>query len=161
MDQFLPDAIFAFNTSYNNQTGFTPFYINHGFEANLPGQLPMAMHHQETRKEITISPRSYCAEVFCKFQPCFQLVLQNLNAASMKHTHVQDVPKYFSVGDEVLLFSSVLQKYTPKTFTEFWTGPYTITRQISPVVFEIQKNDNPENKDTVHVSRLKLKHTQV
>ena len=87
--------------------------------------------------------------------------LQNLNAASMKHTNVQDVPKYFSIGDEVLLFSPVLHKHTPKTFTEFWTGPYTITRQISPVVFEIQKNDNPEKKDTVHVSRLKLKRTQV
>ena len=162
-DQFLPYAIFAFNTSYNNRTGFTPFYINHGFEANLPGQLPMAMHHQEATKEITISPSSYCAEVLTKFQTCFQLVLhvQNLNAASMKHTNVQDVPKYFSVGDEVLLFSPVLHKHTPKTFTEFWIGPYTITRQISPVVFEIQKNDNPENKDTVHVSRLKLKRTQV
>jgi len=65
---------FAFNTSYNNRTGFTPFYINHRFEANLPGQLPMAMHHQEATKEITILPSSYCAEVLSKFQTCFQLV---------------------------------------------------------------------------------------
>ena len=106
---------FAFNTSYNNRTGFTPFYINHGFEANLPGQLPMAMHQQEATKQITILPSSYCAEVLTKFQTCFQLVLQNLSAASMKHTNVQDVPKYFSVGDEVLLFSPVLHKHTPKT----------------------------------------------
>ena len=47
---------------------------------------------------------------------------------------------------QVLLFSSLLHKHTPKTFTEFWIGPYTVTRQISPVVFEIQKNDNPEKK---------------
>ena len=51
-DKFLPYAIFAFNTSYNNQTGFTPFYINHRFEANLPRQLPMAMHHQEAQKKL-------------------------------------------------------------------------------------------------------------
>ena len=121
----------------------------------------MAMHHQEATKEIAISLSSYCAEVLIKFQTCFDMVRQNRNTARMKHTNVQDIPKYFSVGDEVLLFSPVLHKHTPKTFTEFWIGPYTITRQISPVVFEIQKNDNPEKKDTVHVSRLKLKRMQV
>ena len=33
----LPYAVFALNTSFNKRTGFTPFWINHGFEANLPG----------------------------------------------------------------------------------------------------------------------------
>ena len=42
-DKFLPFALFAFNTSYNNQTGFTPFFVNHGFEANLPGQTTMSL----------------------------------------------------------------------------------------------------------------------
>ena len=41
-DNFLPFALFAFNTSYNNQTGFTPYFINHGFEANFPGQTMMS-----------------------------------------------------------------------------------------------------------------------
>ena len=67
-DHFLPYAIFAFKISYNNCTGFTPFYINHGFESNMPGQLPMAMHHQEAAKEITISPSSYCVDVSSKFR---------------------------------------------------------------------------------------------
>ena len=78
----------------------------------------MAMHHQEATKEITMSPSSHCAEVLTKFQTCFQLVLQNLNAESMKHTNVQGGPKYFSVGDEVLLFSPVLHKHTPKTLQD-------------------------------------------
>ena len=72
----------------------------------MPGQLPMAaaMHHQEATKEIAFFPRSSCAEGLSKFPTCFELHLQNLNIASMKHTNVQDVPTYFLVGDEVYYF---------------------------------------------------------
>ena len=51
-DKFLPFALFAFNTSYNNQTGFTPFFVNHGFEANLPGQTTMSLIAKNMEDEI-------------------------------------------------------------------------------------------------------------
>ena len=36
----------------------------------MPGQLPMAMQHQEATKEIAISPSSSCDEVLSKVQTC-------------------------------------------------------------------------------------------
>ena len=42
-DQYIPLALFAFHTSYNNTIGMSPFLVNHGYEANLPGQLSMSL----------------------------------------------------------------------------------------------------------------------
>ena len=156
-DKFLPFALFAFNTSYNNQTGFTPFFVNHGFEANLPGQTTMSLIAKNMEDEIKISIGSYCSETLEKFCTCFDLVYKNLNVASSKHTNIVDVPQYFQVGEQVWLFSPVLSIKTPKSFTEFWTGPYVITKFTNPVIAHIQHTSLPDKKGWVHVSRLKHK----
>ena len=49
------------------------------------------------------------------------------------------------------------QKNTPKSFQEFWKGPYTIVEIISPVCYKIQNNSNPTDIDTVCASRFKKK----
>ena len=156
-DKFLPFAMFAFNTLYNNQTGFTPFFVNHGFEANLPGQTTMSMVAQNMDDETLITPNSYCSETLQNFQKCFELVYQNLNSVTAKHTNVKDIPQFFQVGEEVWLFSPVLSTKTPKSFTEFWTGPYVITKVTNPVIVHIQHLNKPTKKGFVHVSRLKKK----
>ena len=37
-DEYLHLAIFAFNTSFNSPIGHTPYFVDHGYEANLPGK---------------------------------------------------------------------------------------------------------------------------
>ena len=156
-DKFLPFALFAFNTSYNNQTGFTPFFVNHGFEANFPGQTTMSLTALNMDNEIKLNTNLYCSEMLEKFHKCFQLVHQNLNTAAAKHTNILNIPQYFEIGDEVWLFSPVLSVNIPKSFTEFWTGPYTVTKITSPVIVHIQHINKPTKKGFVHVSRLKKK----
>ena len=156
-DQFLPYAVFAFNTSFNSRTGFTPFYVNHGFEANMPGTLPMTMNALEMKQEIQIAPNSYCADIFQKFLQTFQMVYNNLEMESQKLTNLADVPDFFQLGDEVFLFSPVLHINEPKSFKEFWTGPYRITQIINPVVFKIESLEDPLVTGKVHASRLKKK----
>jgi len=36
-DEFLHFAVFAFNSSFNSTIGHTPHFVDHGYEANLPG----------------------------------------------------------------------------------------------------------------------------
>jgi len=84
-------------------------------------------------------------------------VYKNLNTVQAKHTNVLNIPHYFEVGEEVWLFSPVLSTKVPKSFTEFWTGPYTVTKAISPVIVHIEHANNPKKKGYVHVSRLKKK----
>ena len=130
-----------FNIFYNNQTGFTPFFVNHGFEANFPGQTTMSVTALNMDNEIKISTNLYCSETLEKFHKCFQLVHQNLNMAAAKHTNILNIPHYFEIGDEAWLFSPVLSVKIPKSFSEFWT--YSLTSQLK-IGF-------------VHVSRLKKK----
>jgi len=67
-DKFLPYALFAFNTSYNNQTGFTPFFINHGIEANLPGQTTMSLIAQHMDSEIKMFLTHTVAKILKTFK---------------------------------------------------------------------------------------------
>ena len=153
----MPFAIFAFNTSFNNQTGFTPFFINHGFEANLSGQISMSLTAQNMDLDPKLSTNSYCLDVLEKFQKSFEQVYKNLNTVSAKHTNIINVPQFFKEGEMVWLFSPVFSTKTPKAFQEFWTGPYTITKSISPVIVYIQHTSKPNKQGFVHVSRLKKK----
>ena len=131
--------------------------MNDRVEANLPGKLPMALLNEEISSETTIQPNSYCADIFRKLQQGFQTVQQNFDTANRKLAQAEDIPKYFEVGDEVYLFSPVLHVNEPKAFKVFWTGPFQIIRQISPVVFRIQHSIKPSIQLSVHVSRLKKK----
>ena len=151
----LPYAVFAFNTSFNKTTGFTPFWINHGFEANLPGQIPMTLVAADSNNETRVSQTSYCADLFFNIHQAFQLVEQNLTQANLQHTNIQDIPHTFQLDDEVFYFSPVKKVNDPISFKQFWIGPYKILQQISPVIVKIQHIDDPSNTKTVHISKLK------
>ena len=117
----------------------------------------MTMNALEMKQEIQIAPNSYCADIFQKFLQTFQMVYNNLETESQKLTNFADVPEFFQLGDEVFLFSPVLHINEPKSFKEFWTGPYRITQIINPVVFKIELLEDPLVTGKVHASRLKKK----
>ena len=131
----LPYAVFAFNTSFNKTTGFTPFWINHGFEANLPGQIPMTLVAADSNNETRVSQTSYCADLFFNMHQAFQLVQQNLTQANLQHTNIQDIPHTFQLDDEVFYFNPVKKANDPISFKQFWIGPYKILQQISSVKY--------------------------
>ena len=65
-DQFLPYALFSFNTSFNHTIGCSPFFANHGYEPNLPGKLPMALANEHSQTETITEPNQYCQDLFEK-----------------------------------------------------------------------------------------------
>ena len=106
-DYKLPYAVFAFNTLFNKRTGFIPFWINHGFETNLLGQIPMTLVAADPNNETRVSQTSYCADLFFNMHQAFQLVQQNLTQANLQHTNIQDIPHTFHLDDEVFYFNPV------------------------------------------------------
>ena len=156
-DQYLPYALFAFNSSFNHTIGCSPFFANHGYEPNLPGKIPMAISNAKTQQNTVLDSNQYCSELFTKMTTAHQLVQTNLTAIADSHTKTVDIPYYFAVGDEVFLFSPVLSTSTSKSFKEFWIGPYQIIKAISPVCYKIKNLTKPEDIQTVYASRLKKK----
>ena len=156
-DEFLPYTIFSFNTSFNNTIGCSPFFVNHGYEANMPGKIPMALTNQQLYTNIVTDTNQYCQDLFKKISESHILVQNNLKAIANSRTNILDIPQYFNRNDEVFLFSPVPSTNIPKSFQEFWKGPYKIEQVISPVCYRIQNLADPENTEVVYASRLKRK----
>ena len=56
----------------------------------------------------------------------------------------------FASGDLVWLWSPVVEKSVAPKFLEPWTGPYTVTKRLSDIKYEIQ-----DQAKIVHFDRLK------
>ena len=108
-------VVFAFNTSFNKRTGFTPFnfWMNHGFEANLPGQIPMTLVAADSNNKTRVSQTSYCADLFFNMHQAFQLVQQNLTQANLQHTIIQDIPHCVLPFNLMMKFSTSTQLKKP------------------------------------------------
>ena len=154
-DEFLHFAVFAFYSSFNSTIGHTPHFVDHGYEANLPGKLPMFLLNQENKREIPQEVSPYCTDLFSKVQFCHQLVQTNLEKANEKHCLIKDMPNYFEVGEFVWLFNPVRHVGGHSSFKSFWEGPFSVIEKKSPVIFKIQRVEKPEDIQTVYVSRLK------
>ena len=154
-DEFLHFATFSFNTSFNARIGHTPHFVDHGYEANLPGKLPMFLLNQESKVNVPQDISPYCNDLFSKTQLCHQLVQSNLETANEKHSKIEDMPEFFEVNEYVWLFNPVSHVGVHPSFKTYWEGPFSVIEKKSPVLFKIQKVDEPENIQTVYAARLK------
>jgi hypothetical protein len=159
-EDLLPLAVFIYNTSFNELTCHTPFYVCNGREANLPGRIPMAIMNAVRADEKAVSSTRYCAELHENIVFCHEMIANALKQSQHKYPAILDVPDCFNVGQEVYLFNPVLHINEPRAFKQYWTGPFQIIQRINPMVYKIalpNQIDLPEKHQIVHASRLKLK----
>jgi len=138
-DEYLHLAIFAFNTSFNSRIGHTPYFVDPGYEANLPGKLPVFLLNQENKMEIPEDTTPYCNDLFSKTQFCHQLVQSNLEKANEVHAKIEDMPNYFGVGEFVWLFNPVRHSGEHSSFKTFWEGPFEILSKKVQFFSEFKK----------------------
>jgi hypothetical protein len=93
--------------------------------------------------------------LFSKTQLCHQLVQSNLETANEKNSKIEDMPEFFEVNGYVWLFNPVSHVGVPPSFKTYWEEPFSVIEKKSPVLFKIQKVDEPENIQTVYAARLK------
>jgi hypothetical protein len=154
-DEYLHFATFSFNTSFNARIGHTPFFVDHGYEANPPGKLPMFLLNEEKKAEIPQEVTPYCSDLFAKTEYCHQLVHSNLEKANEKNSKIEDMPSYFEIGEFVWLFNPVRHVGIHPSFKTFWEGPFSVIDKKSPVLFKIQHVHDLANIQTVYAARLK------
>ncbi|UYV61874.1 hypothetical protein LAZ67_1006915 [Cordylochernes scorpioides] len=140
-DVILPFITFAYNTAKQDTTGFTPFSLIHGREA-------------ETR---TIN-----REIVTRAEETRQLArLHTLRAQEgnkrlydAKHREVSYQP-----GDKVWIFIPVRKIGISEKLIKRYFGPYRVTRRISDVTYEVESLDTTNRrrkpKEIVHVVRMK------
>jgi transposase len=147
---YLDTALFAYRTSYNRTVKDSPFFLNHGRDAKFPNAVNPTLWYD------TSSPDSFNALLDEDMKQVFKLVKKNLEERQKKLFVESDtLPNYFEVGQSVLFYNPIVPEGQHASFHSFWQGPYTVIQKLSPVVFRIQRDDDPNDIRRAHVARLK------
>ncbi|UYV63289.1 hypothetical protein LAZ67_2003665 [Cordylochernes scorpioides] len=154
-DSILPSVTFAYNTAKQETTGFTPFYLVHGREAET--MLDTLLPYQPDYENV---------------EYLIQLIIDAEDARQLARLHLvstQDIdkrrydsihrPVYNNVGHLVLIFTPVRKVGLSEKLLKKYFGPYKITKKISDVNYEVitvdESSRRKRSKDVVHVLRVK------
>ncbi len=147
---FLQHAAFAYNNTPHSCHGYKPSYLFFGFEPVMPSETLLALPNcdREIMDNLKIidNVRKTIPELIKKQQEKQKFYYDK------RRRHLE-----IKAGDEVLVwYPKNLRENTTK-FAYKYKGPYTVTRKLTPVSYEIELFKNGKMvKDDVHVQRLKI-----
>ena len=130
----------------HEETGFAPFTLVYGRDANLPTSFPA----NPPDKTYT----DYLQELFLKFDNVHSLAHERLLKAKEKYKKYYDRksnPKFFKRGSQVYL---EINNRENKKFSPYYEGPYVLEQLINERTALIRLN--PTKTRIVHLDKLKL-----
>ncbi|XP_055924631.1 uncharacterized protein LOC129956721 [Argiope bruennichi] len=140
-DEILPFVSFAYNTAKQETTGFTPFFLLHGRDAEttLDTMLPFSPNDVDD---------DYVAKMVARAEESRQLArVRTLGAQdkdrrryNAKHRMVSYAP-----GDLVWIYTPVRKVGLSEKLLRRYFGPYQVLRRLSDVTYEVQDFD-PESR---------------
>lgn len=154
-DVHLQSVMFAYRTTVHSGTGYTPYFLQFGREA----QLPISAMFPVPRQQYSQVP--YVAERQQALHDAFSRVRQRLQAGQQRQKTLFDrkaADKKFPKSQLVWLHQPAIRPGTSPKFHRPWDGPYRIINKLSPVVVRLQHCSHPSKTPVVHVDRLKACH---
>ncbi|UYV73826.1 K02A2.6-like, partial [Cordylochernes scorpioides] len=153
-DRILPFVTFAYNTAKQESTGFTPFFLVHGREAETP--LDVLFPKLLPEDDDFIQTLGARAEEARKLARIHSMRSQDSNKQRYDAHHRNII---YQPGDLVWIFIPVRKVgYSEKLMRRYF-GPYKVTRKISDVTYEVETFGNQQGrrkaKDLVHICRMK------
>ncbi|UYV70456.1 K02A2.6-like [Cordylochernes scorpioides] len=153
-DRILPFVTFAYNTAKQESTGFTPFFLVHGREAETP--LDVLFPKLLPEDDDFIQTLGARAEEARKLARIYSMRSQDSNKHRYDAHHRNII---YQPGDLVWIFIPVRKVgYSEKLMRRYF-GPYKVTRKISDVTYEVETFGNQQGrrktKDLVHICRMK------
>ncbi|GFU73475.1 hypothetical protein TNCV_137611 [Trichonephila clavipes] len=157
-DEILPFVTFAYNTAKQETTGFTPFYLLHGREAEttLDTMLPFCPNDFDDNNITKIAAR---AEESRQLARVHTLRAQDKDRRryDSKHQMVSYAP-----GDLVWVYTPVRKVGLSEKLLRRYFRPYQVLRRLSAVTYAVQDFDPASRKrklrEVVHVLRMKPYH---
>lgn len=147
-DEWLPYAMFTYNTTPHTSTGFTPYSLVFGDEAELPTAL-------KREPQPLYSYDDYGLELRERLRAAWTAARGHLRVSKEKAKVKYDQgtkERVFQVGDHVLLRDETVDKGKSAKLTPKWIGPYEVKGVPTASNCIIKKGRKEVN---VHVNRLK------
>lgn len=149
-DLYVNLTCFSYNTSRQETTKHSPFYLLFGVEARLPVDVSLRRNADKDNDIETVLRR---------VQKCRQDVVKLVEKGQKKqkerydkkHRHVE-----YEQGEQVMVWTPSRKKGRSTKLLHRWHGPYEIVSKLSDVNYEIKiQAKGGHYIDTVHVGRMK------
>ena len=156
-EHHLRKVCMAYNSSVQSSTGYTPFYLMFGCQA----QLPVDIIYRPSCTDSQSAPPStsaYASQLQTRLLTAFDLVRDHASTHHKRQKAFYDQKVYgkpYMPGDLVWLYSLVPQKGTSRKLYHAWTGPFKVVKKISDVTYRIQQQQGKRTRKIVHFDRLK------
>lgn len=154
-DTLLPFVTFAFNTAKQDTTGFSPFFLLHGREAETTMDTLFPYIPDEVRSD-------YVGDLVTRAEEARQVARQRTVEAQNKDRQRYDAKHrqvVYHPGQLVWIFTPVRKVGLSEKLMKRYFGPYRVLRRTSEVNYEVEDYDplsrRRKIKDVVHVLRMK------
>ena len=152
-ESHLKKVCFAYNTSIQATTGFTPFSLVFGRQARIPIDVMFPTNKPEatTHSEFATALRK-------TLESAYELVRKKtgMGHARQKEYYDQKIHgKPFQIGDQVWLHSPAIRRGQSKKLRHPWTGPWQVVKRLSDAVYRIRSLKDRRKRTVVHFDRLK------
>lgn len=154
----LPAAIYAYNSTPNEQTTFSPFFLMFGREPRSPGDLQGPTEVEEVNEHTWSSFLLNQMKDAHRFTQ--EMMIERLKSLHGQHPAIRTIPTFFE-GEIVYAFTpSALRGIDPQPInnvrTPRLTGPYVVLGKRGKYIYEVRPVQNPHAKsEFMHISRLK------
>ena len=146
------------NCTVHSSTGFTPFFLMHGWEAKMPYDLLVDGKERsrgeplEVQRWVQHFVQQVCdARSEARQRQGDREHQQQVRAVAVAKTVTP--PPVFQEQQLVLVDKRFRGPGQKKEATVLWEGPYPILQRISDIVYVVERDGGRE--DVVHVDRLK------
>ena len=155
-DRHVKLACFAYNTSVHASTGYTPFYLMHGYDSRLPVDILCGTFQQDD-----MSHCEYVANLQKRLGHVFEKVREKTGQSLVRQKAYYDRKIHgekFNTGDLVWLWNPAVPRkkgYNCKKLHRVWQGPFEVIKRLSDVTYRIQHTAKRRQRQVVHFDRLK------
>ncbi|UYV82343.1 hypothetical protein LAZ67_21001753, partial [Cordylochernes scorpioides] len=150
-DAVLPYVTFAYNTSQQESTGFSPFYLIHGRDVETPLDTILAYRENTSLED-------YVESMVTNAEDARQLARLNILRSQERDKSRYDQchrPVHYQTGDLVWVFTPVRRQGLAEKLLKRYFGPYRVNRQLSEVTYEVEplwKKDHDNGKQKISMS---------
>ena len=150
-DDYLDTCVYAYNTSVQESTRFSPFEVMFGRKPTMPIDIDMATNIPEDQLQKYLEAKELSQtrveEMASQRQQLLQQVKANIKQAQDKQKEYYDRehanPAAYKVGAKVLKKDFLRKKRKGGKMDTRFVGPYVITKNVGKGLYALQLVKNP------------------